>query len=171
MSRCAVVGAGAWGTALADLLARNGHDVALWAYEPDVVESINNRHENTRFLAGAALSPALRATGDFADALGGATLVCVATPAQHLRAILRRGASSLPARATVCVASKGIERDTLALMSDVVAEEAPGRRVVALSGPSFAAEVMARQPTAVVAASDDEFAAEMIQDSFSNATF
>jgi glycerol-3-phosphate dehydrogenase (NAD(P)+) len=171
VSRCAVIGAGAWGTALADLLARNGHDVALWAFEPDVVESINVRHENTRFLAGATLSPALRATGDFADALGGTALVCVATPSQHLRSILARGAPFLPARATVCVASKGIERDTLALMSDVVAEVAPGRRVVALSGPSFAAEVMARQPTAVVAASDDEFAAELVQDSFSNSTF
>ena len=171
MSRCAVIGAGAGGTALADLLARNGHDVALWAFEPDVVESINVRHENTRFLAGATLSPALRATGDFADALGGTALVCVATPSQHLRSILARGAPFLPARATVCVASKGIERDTLALMSDVVAEVAPGRRVVALSGPSFAAEVMARQPTAVVAASDDEFAAELVQDAFSNSTF
>lgn len=171
MTRCAVVGAGAWGTALADLLACNGHDVALWAFEPDVVRSINDRHENTRFLAGAALAPALRATGDFGEALDGAALVCVATPAQHLRAILTRGASSLPGRAAVCVASKGIERETLALMSEVVAQEAPGRPVVALSGPSFAAEVMARQPTAVVAASDDPMAAEMVQDLFSNRTF
>jgi glycerol-3-phosphate dehydrogenase (NAD(P)+) len=171
MTRCAVVGAGAWGTALADLLARNGHDVALWAYEPDVVKSINDRHENTRFLAGAALAPALRATGDFGEALDGAVLVCVATPAQHLRAILTRGASSLPRRAAVCVASKGIEGETLALMSEVVAQEAPGRPVIALSGPSFAAEVIARQPTAVVAASDDPVAAEMVQDLFSNRTF
>jgi glycerol-3-phosphate dehydrogenase (NAD(P)+) len=171
MSRCAVVGAGAWGTALADLLARNGHDVTLWAFEPDVVASINGRHENARFLAGAALSPALHATGDFAEALDGATLVCVATPSQHLRAILSRGAASIPRRATVCVASKGIERDTLALMSDVVAAEVPGRPVVALSGPSFAAEVMAHQPTAVVAASEDAVAAETVQELFSNATF
>jgi glycerol-3-phosphate dehydrogenase (NAD(P)+) len=171
VTRCAVVGAGAWGTALADLLACNGHDVALWAFEPDVVKSINDRHENTRFLAGAALAPALRATGNFGEALDGAALVCVATPAQHLRAILTRGASWLPGRAAVCVASKGIERETLALMSEVVAQEAPGRPVVALSGPSFAAEVMARQPTAVVAASDDPMAAEMVQDLFSNRTF
>jgi glycerol-3-phosphate dehydrogenase (NAD(P)+) len=169
--RSAVVGAGAWGTALADLLARNGHAVTLWAFEPDVVQTINQRHENTRFLAGAALHPALRATGDFADALEGTTLVCVATPSQHLRAILKKGESSLPARATVCVASKGIERDTLALMSDVVAEQAPGRPVVALSGPSFAAEVVARQPTAIVAASDDTVAAEAVQEAFSNRTF
>jgi glycerol-3-phosphate dehydrogenase (NAD(P)+) len=169
--RCAVVGAGAWGTALADLLARNGHEIALWAFEADVVASVNARHENVRFLPGAALAPSLRATASFADALDGVALVCVATPAQHLRSILRRAAASMPARAAVCVASKGIEQETLALMSDVVASEAPGRAVVALSGPSFAAEVVARQPTAIVAASEDPLAAEMAQEAFSNRTF
>ena len=168
--RCAVIGAGAWGTALADVLARNGHDVVLWAYEPDVVASVNTGHENQRFLAGAALDPALRATSSFDDALSGTTLVCVATPSQHLRAIMRQARASLPASATVCVASKGIERDTLALMSDVVSAEAPGRPVVALSGPSFAAEVVARQPTAIVAASEDHVAAELVQEAFSNRT-
>jgi glycerol-3-phosphate dehydrogenase (NAD(P)+) len=151
--RCAVVGAGAWGTALADLLA------------------VNVGHENARFLPHATLAPSLRATSSFADALGGATLVCVATPSQHLRSILRRAVPDLSPDATVCVASKGIERDTLALMSDVVASEAPGRPVVALSGPSFAAEVVDRQPTAIVAASDDPVAAERAQDAFSNRTF
>ena len=168
--RCAVIGAGAWGTALADVLARNGHDVVLWAYEPDVVTSVNARHENKRFLAGAALAPALRATSSFGDALSDTTLVCVATPSQHLRAIMRQAVANLPASATVCVASKGIERDTLALMSDVVSAEAPGRPVVALSGPSFAAEVVARQPTAIVAASEDHAAAEVVQEAFSNRT-
>ena len=168
--RCAVIGAGAWGTALADVLARNGHEVVLWAYEPDVVTSVNARHENKRFLAGAALDPALRATSSFDDALSGTTLVCVATPSQHLRAIMRQAVANLPASATVCVASKGIERDTLALMSDVVSAEAPGRPVVALSGPSFAAEVVARQPTAIVAASEDHAAAEVVQEAFSNRT-
>ncbi len=168
--RCAVIGAGAWGTALADVLARNGHDVVLWAYEADVVASVNTRHENQRFLAGAALDPGLRATSSFDDALSGTTLVCVATPSQHLRAIMRQARASLPASATVCVASKGIERETLALMSDVVSAEAPGRPVVALSGPSFAAEVVARQPTAIVAASEDHVAAELVQEAFSNRT-
>lgn len=168
--RCAVIGAGAWGTALADVLARNGHDVAVWAYEPDVVASVNARHENRRFLAGAALHPALRATSSFYDALSGTTLVCVATPSQHLRAIMRQTVGSLPGSVTVAVASKGIERGTLALMSDVVSAEVPGRPVVALSGPSFAAEVVARQPTAIVAASEDHVAAELVQEAFSNRT-
>ena len=169
--RCAVVGAGAWGTALADLLARNGHDVVLWAYEPDVVESVNVEHENRRFLPDAALDASLRATNSYTEALTRVELVCLATPSQHLRSIVRQAAPQIPRLATMCVASKGIERDTLALMSDVVAEEAPGRPVVALSGPSFAAEVVARQPTAIVAASEDPIAAERAQDAFSNRTF
>jgi glycerol-3-phosphate dehydrogenase (NAD(P)+) len=169
--RCAVVGAGAWGTALADLLARNGHDTTLWAFESDVTEAIRTKRSNPRFLPGAQLSPSLRATSDLAEAVRGAELVCVATPAQHLRAILRQAATSIAAGATICVASKGIERDTLALMSDVATEEAPGHPVVALSGPSFAAEVVAQQPTAIVAASDDPLAAERVQDAFSNARF
>ena len=166
--RCAVIGAGAWGTALADVLARNSHDVALWALEADVVVSVNDRHENARFLDGFTLAPSLRATSSLTDAVDGATLVCVATPSQHLRTVLGSARASIAPRATMCIASKGIERDTLALMSDVVAEEAPEHAVVALSGPSFAAEVMAQQPTAIVAASHDLIAAETVQDAFSN---
>jgi glycerol-3-phosphate dehydrogenase (NAD(P)+) len=169
--RCAVVGAGAWGTALADLLARNGHETILWAFETDVADAVMRQHVNPRFLPGARVSPTLRATSDLGEAVHGAELVCLATPAQHLRTILRRAAASIAPGATMCVASKGIERETLALMSDVVSEEASGHPVVALSGPSFAAEVVARQPTAVVAASDDPLAAERVQDAFSNATF
>ncbi|MEP6731653.1 MAG: NAD(P)H-dependent glycerol-3-phosphate dehydrogenase [bacterium] len=168
MSRSAVIGAGAWGTALANVLARNGHDVTLWALEEDVVASVNNAHENARFLAGFSLSPLLRATSSLASALEEASLVCVATPSQHVRSVLASARTSLSARATICVASKGIEQGTLALMSDVVAEEAPHHAVVALSGPSFAAEVAAQQPTAIVAASDDLIAAEEVQDAFSN---
>ena len=168
MTRCAVIGAGAWGTALADVLARNAHDVRLWALEEDVVAAVNATHENTRFLAGFSLAASLRATASLADALDDATLVCVATPSQHLRKVLASASGSFHPRATMCVASKGIERDTLALMSDVVSEEAPEHDVVALSGPSFAAEVAAQQPTAIVAASENLIAAEAVQEAFSN---
>lgn len=171
MTRCAVIGAGAWGTALADLLARNGEEVTIWALEPGVVASINTSRENSAFLAGARLCERLRATGDLSGALDGAELVCVATPSQHLRSVLRQGASHIARGATLCVASKGIEQGTLALMGDVVVGEAPSHPVVALSGPSFAAEVVARQPTAIVAASEDANAAEIVQDAFSNSTF
>jgi glycerol-3-phosphate dehydrogenase (NAD(P)+) len=169
--RCTVVGGGAWGTALADLLARNGHETQLWAFEEDVVSAVNDRHANPRFLPGAALSPNLLATASLSQALAGAQLVCMATPSQHMRTILRQGAGAFARGTTLCVASKGIERDTLALMSDVAGDEVPGRPVVALSGPSFAVEVVARQPTAVVAASDDPLAAERVQDAFSNSRF
>ncbi|MBX6330438.1 MAG: NAD(P)-dependent glycerol-3-phosphate dehydrogenase [Gemmatimonadaceae bacterium] len=169
--RCAVIGAGAWGTALADLLARNGHAVMLWAYEPDVAESVNAHHVNPRFLPGAVLDPAVRATADLAAAMDRAELVLYVTPSHVLRSVARQGACAVPADAMLVVATKGIERETLAVMTQVLRDELPGRPVVALSGPSFAAEVAARQPTAVVAASSDARAAERAQRALSGEGF
>ena len=171
MTHAAVVGAGAWGSAIADLLARNGHPTRLWAREPDVVNEINTAHRNTRFLAGAALHPALAATADLAAAVRGASIVVYAPPSHALRNVARAAAPHVGADATLAVATKGIERDTLLVMTDVVAAEQPGRAVVALSGPSFAAEVAARQPTAVVAASADPAAATGLQRALSAAEF
>jgi glycerol-3-phosphate dehydrogenase (NAD(P)+) len=170
--QCAVIGAGAWGTALADLLARGGHDTIIWARETDVSESINSGHENRRFLAGAGLSPSLRATSSLADAFAARpTIVLFATPSHVLRMVAKECESHIPADAIVTVATKGIERESLVLMSDVISETVPGRRVVALSGPSFAAEVVAGQPTAVVAASAAPEAAEKVQVAFSSSVF
>jgi glycerol-3-phosphate dehydrogenase (NAD(P)+) len=168
---CAVIGAGAWGTALADLLSSNGHDVRLWAYEPDVVESINRSHENRRFLAGVPLSSGIVATRHHEEALAEATMIVYATPSQHLRQIACEEAKHVPAEAILVVASKGIERHSLALMSDVVESEVPGHDVVAISGPSFAVEVAQRQPTAIVAASHSSFASELAQQALSSETF
>src|SRR6059058_5601076 len=136
--RCAVIGAGAWGTALADLLARNGHEVRLWAYEADVVESINEKHENVRFLTGHALANTLGATGDLRAATEFAELIVFATPSHVLRRIVRDLAPSLPRSAVLVVATKGIEKETLCLMTEIVEQEVAGATVVALSGPSFA---------------------------------
>jgi len=169
--RCAVVGAGAWGTALADLLSRNGHEVRLWAYEPDVVESVNKKHENVRFLGGHSLTPQLRATGDVEGAVEGAELVTLATPSHVLRSILRSAAKSLASSAPIVVASKGIEKGTLCLMTEVAEQEVAGATVVALSGPSFAKEVVSCQPTAVVVASENDSAAEIAQRAFSSPYF
>ena len=169
--RCAVVGAGAWGTALADLLAGSGHQVRLWAYEPDVAESINDRHENRRFLAGVQLHPGVVATNDQAAALDGAGVIVYATPSNHLRDIARAGASCVRRDAILAVASKGIELGTLALMTDVIIAEIPERPVVAISGPSFAAEVAARHPPAIVAASSSSDAAVRVQETMSSGTF
>ena len=169
--KCTVVGAGAWGTALACVLARNGEDVALWAREHEVVESINARHMNELFLPGMPLPAEVRADDDLPAALAGAELVVLAAPSQVLRGVIRGSIGAFGRSAIVVVASKGIERESLAVMTAVAEQELPGRDVVALSGPSFAAEVAARQPTAIVAASTHPEAAERVQRAFSSGTF
>jgi glycerol-3-phosphate dehydrogenase (NAD(P)+) len=167
----AVIGGGAWGTALADLLARNGGSVRLWAREPDVVASIATARENARFLTGVRLSDGIRPTGDIGEAVAGAELVVCAVPSEHLRTMVRALAGGIGRDTVVAVATKGIEPETLRLMTEVVADEVPGGAVVALSGPSFAAEVAARQPTAVVAAATDEAAAAVVQRAFASRQF
>lgn len=168
---CAVIGAGAFGTAIADRLARNGHPVQLWAREADVVEAVNALHENPRFLPGATLDPALRATGDMQGALRGAALVIYAAPSHVLRAVAASAHGAVADGVVLAVATKGIERETLSLMTEVVVEEAPHHDVVALSGPSFAAEVAAGQPTAIVAASASLPAARLVQQAMSAPAF
>lgn len=169
--RCGVIGAGAWGTALADLLARNGHQVTLWAYERDVVDAINDRHENLRFLGGHHLVPALTAVSDLEKAIDGAELLTLATPSQVLRGILKSARPFIGPAIPLVIATKGLERDTLALMTEVASEEIPRSTVVALSGPSFATEVVRCQPTAVVMASADTSAAAFAQRVFSSPHF
>jgi glycerol-3-phosphate dehydrogenase (NAD(P)+) len=169
--RCAMIGAGAWGTALGNVLADNGHPTMIWAYEPDVADAINEGHENPRFLPGVSLSPEMRATADKETAVTAAELVIFATPSHVLRDVASSTRTWLPHGATLVVATKGIERERLALMTDVIAEEFPGHPVVALSGPSFAAEVAARQPSAIVAASNDAAAAACAQQALSSPSF
>lgn len=165
--KCAVMGAGAWGTALASLLAENGHETTLWCLEPDVAETITHSAANPRFLAGASLCPALRATTDKAEALDGAALVLMAAPSHVLREVVSHARAWVATGATAVVATKGIERHTFALMTEVVEQELRGHAVVALSGPSFAVEVANKQPTAVVAASVSPDAAALVQQAFS----
>ncbi len=169
--RCTVVGAGAWGTALANLLAENGHEVLLWAYETDVSESVNTASENRRFLAGVPLHGALRATSAIDRACEHAELLVFAAPSHVLRNVAVDAARHVPAAVPLVVATKGIERERLALMTDVVEQEIPGRPIVALSGPSFAMEVANHLPTAIVAASRDQAAALLVQQAFSTSAF
>ena len=169
--KATVVGAGAWGTALANLLAENGHEVQLWAYEPDVVESINESSENRRFLSGVPLHGGIRATGAYDVACAGAELVLYASPSHVLRQVAQQASRHVPKDVPLVVATKGIERERLSLMTDVVAQETPGRPIVALSGPSFAMEVANHLPTAIVAASTDDAAALLTQRTLATSAF
>ncbi|MGE8142988.1 NAD(P)H-dependent glycerol-3-phosphate dehydrogenase [Novosphingobium sp. NPDC080210] len=143
-----VIGAGAWGTALAQAMASNGSEVLIWAREAELVEEINTGHTNSLFLPGATLAPTIRATGDLAD-LAALPILLVVTPAQHLARVLK----DLPdAPRDLVLCSKGIEAGTGRLMADVAAEAAPGAQIAVLSGPTFAHEVAAGLPTAVTLA-------------------
>jgi glycerol-3-phosphate dehydrogenase (NAD(P)+) len=154
--RIAVVGAGAWGTALALAAHRAGRRAILWAREASVVDSIARSRRNP-FLESTVLPAGIPATSDLATAFDGAELVLLATPSQHLRAMVRRSEALLAPSVPVVICSKGIEAGSGRLMSEVVAEEMPDRSQAVLSGPTFAAEVAAALPTAVtVAASPGE---------------
>ncbi len=143
-----VIGAGAWGTALAQMLASDGRHVVLWAFEADVVEAINTDRRNPLYLPGAALHKTIRATGDMADLAGIDTILAV-TPAQVLGKVLS-GLTHTPRDLVLC--SKGIEAGTERLMNDVARDAAPGAQIAVLSGPTFAHEVAAGLPTAVTLA-------------------
>jgi glycerol-3-phosphate dehydrogenase (NAD(P)+) len=170
MNRVGVIGGGAWGTALAQVCARAGRDVVLWAREPEVVESINTRHENATFLAGVPLEPVLRATGDFAD-LADLDLILAVPPAQHMRSTLAAFAPHAADGLPVVLCSKGIEQGSLKLMTDVLAETIPQAAPAVLSGPSFAGEVARGLPTAVTLACPDPGCAEQIGEAIATPTF
>jgi glycerol-3-phosphate dehydrogenase (NAD(P)+) len=167
----AVLGAGGWGTTLANLLAAKGETVRLWAYEAEVVEAVNLTRENPLFLAGVPLCASLRAFADAAETVRGASVIVSASPSHAVRGVVRRVAASVAPGTLVVSATKGIESDTLALMSQVFAECLPQARFAALSGPSFAIEVAQGQPTAVVAAAGDEGTALDAQRLFATSTF
>lgn len=146
-----VIGGGAWGTALAQVAASGGDRTVLWAREAEVVQSVNDEHENSLFLAGIALNPAITATSDLAE-LDQCDALLVVTPAQHMRAIL----ATLPRNGRpLILCAKGMEESTTRLMHEVASEEQPGSPIAILSGPTFAHEVAAGLPAAVTLAVDD----------------
>ncbi len=174
MSRLAVLGGGAWGTTLADLLARKEtfEAVTLWAREPEVVDSVNREHANHLFLPGAALAPTLRANGEPAAAVRDADVVISAAPSHAVRDVMARVAPALTRGALVVSVSKGLEPERLQTLSCVLREVLPrGTAIAVLSGPSFALEVYARQATAVVAAATDHAVAQRVQQVFSTNYF
>ncbi|MEO8634822.1 MAG: NAD(P)H-dependent glycerol-3-phosphate dehydrogenase [Gemmatimonadales bacterium] len=171
MNRIAVLGAGSWGTTLADLLARKGHQVRIWAHESEVIDSINRRHENPVFLPGCPLAVELSAVGSAEEAVSGASVVLSVAPSHVFRQVVTQALGRIEPGALVVSATKGIEPGTLLLMSQVLEELLPGHPIVALSGPSFALEVYQGQPTAVVAAAREATAAAAVQEVFATPRF
>jgi glycerol-3-phosphate dehydrogenase (NAD(P)+) len=167
MNRIAVIGGGAWGTALAQVAAKAGSEVLLWAMEADVVDAINTAHENSIFLPGAALDPAIRATGDL-DGIGDCGTWLVVTPAQHMRSVLER-APRCDVPRVLC--SKGIEEHSGELLHRVAGEACPGAAVAVLSGPTFAHEVARGLPTAVTLAAEDRGIGERLRDLLAQPAF
>jgi glycerol-3-phosphate dehydrogenase (NAD(P)+) len=163
LQRIAIVGAGAWGTALATVARRAGRDALIWARSPEIVAAINQSHSNKTYLPDIALDPAIRATRDLA-ALRDADAVLWVTPAQHLRDVAARAAAHLPEGAPVILCCKGFEQGSGELMTEVAAEALPKSPIAVLSGPTFAAEVARGLPTAVtLAAADGALAAALVQ--------
>jgi len=165
-----VIGAGAWGTALAQSCAQAGRSVTLWAFEPDVVKAINTGHVNTAFLPDVTLHPNVRASCDPAD-LAGCDVFLLVAPAQHARATLARFASVIGEGAPVLLCAKGFERGTLALMTEVLAETVPHAVPAVLSGPSFAIDVARGLPTAVTLACADEALGQALMTAVGSPTF
>jgi glycerol-3-phosphate dehydrogenase (NAD(P)+) len=169
-----VLGAGAWGTALAHLTAQAGHPTRLWAYEPPVADAINQLHENTLYLPKTPLHPALRATPHLPEALAGATMALLVMPSHVFRTVLALAAPHLAPQALLISCAKGIEDKTGYTMCEVAQDVLPKeyqRRLCCLSGPSFAREAALGVPTAVTVASHDPRAASAAQLALASATF
>ncbi|HWA20969.1 MAG TPA: NAD(P)H-dependent glycerol-3-phosphate dehydrogenase [Caulobacterales bacterium] len=148
-----VLGAGAWGTALAQVAAGAGREVTVWAFEPDLATAINANHVNALYLPDRALNPAINATSDL-SALAACDVILAVPPAQHMRASLAR-LTPLLNGAPVVLCAKGVEQKSLALMSEVLAEAAPDAPAAVLSGPGFAVDVARMLPTATTIACAD----------------
>ncbi|UCH73449.1 MAG: NAD(P)-dependent glycerol-3-phosphate dehydrogenase [Rhodospirillales bacterium] len=171
MSRIAVIGAGAFGTALACVVRRAGSEAVIWARDPAIARSIAAGTGNPVYLPDIALEPGIAATADMADALAGADAVLLVVPSQFLRAASEKLAGRLPADVPVVLCAKGIERGSCALMTDVVAETLPAAPVAVLSGPTFAKEVALGLPTAITLAASDAALGERLVEMIGSTTF
>lgn len=162
MARVGVIGGGAFGTAMACVVRRSGHDTVIWAREPEIVAAINNEAANPLFLPGIRLLPGIAATNDLAEAAARADLLLLAPPAQHVRGVTTRLRPCVKNGTPVVACSKGIERGTCALMPQVIAETLPAARVAVMSGPSFANEIAVDLPAGVALACADRALGERL---------
>ena len=171
--KTAVIGAGAWGTALANLLAGKGVDTLLWAREPALAEAVNTGHENPVYFPGVPLDPRLRAVNVLEEACRDAEVFLIVVPAQYCRNVLQKLKPHLPRHPAMVCASKGIELTTLSPLSTVFAEALDGLkpRYAHLSGPSFASELSSGAPTAVALGCEDKSLAQDMQELFATDYF
>ena len=174
MMNIGVIGAGSWGTTLADLLAKKGFPVTLWVYETDLAERMAKTRINDLYLNGFTLSPNLAFTNELSEAVVDRQLLLLVSPSQVMRQVLKQLQPHLDKTCLLVSAAKGIENNSLQLMSEVL-EEVLGaevkNRCAFLSGPSFAKEVAEEQPTAVTVAADDLGVAHRVQEIFSTDYF
>lgn len=171
MARVGIIGGGAFGTAMACVVRRPGHEVLLWAREPEVVAAINDEGVNTHFLPGVPLVPGIRATGTLAEAVHDRDFILMAVPAQHLRKVAADMRQALRKGTPVVTCSKGIERGSHAFMPEVIAETLPQAVVAVLSGPSFAREIAANLPCGVTLACADLSVGESLARGIANPNF
>ncbi len=171
MARIGVIGGGAFGTAMACVVRRSGHDITLWAREPEVVEDINGQGVNPHFLPGVRLPAGIRATNDMAEAVAGAEFLLLAPPAQRMREIATRLAPLLAPGTPVVSCSKGLERGSLAMMPEVLAQALPRSPALVLSGPSFARELGNELPCGVALACADAALARRLAQLIANRNF
>lgn len=171
MSAIAILGGGAWGTALALTAARAGHEARLWARDAQIVESVNTRNSNPSYLPGVGFDVKISAGGDAASVMNGASMILAVIPAQSLRAALGQLAGSIPVRTPLVLCAKGIEQSSGKLLSQVSAGLLPHNEIAVLSGPSFALDVARGLPTAVTVAAADVALAANIAASLSSAAF
>lgn len=165
-----ILGAGAWGTALAQSCGQAGREVIIWCHEAETAQAINETHENSAFLPTVSLAPELKATTQL-EALGACDAVLCVAPTQFLRPIIRNLAPLLKADCPLVICAKGIELKTNKLLSTVIEEERPGGPIAVLSGPSFASEVARNLPAAVTLAANDEALGQRLALSLGHTTF
>ncbi|MCC6597216.1 MAG: NAD(P)-dependent glycerol-3-phosphate dehydrogenase [Alphaproteobacteria bacterium] len=163
MHSIGVIGAGAWGTALAQAFATGGRNVLIWAREPEVAESINTTHENTVFLKGIPLDPRLKATTNLRE-IAQRDILLLVTPAQHIRATLSALKPDLSDKTILVICAKGIELESGKLLSDICKELLPANQVAVLTGPTFASEVAKGLPCAVTIGTSDKNTGLILQE-------
>ncbi|TWN35081.1 Glycerol-3-phosphate dehydrogenase [NAD(P)+] [Bacillus licheniformis] len=175
MTKVSILGAGSWGTALALVLADNQYDVCIWGHREELIQQINEHHENKDYLPGVKLSENVRATTDLEAAVADVKTIIVAVPTKAIREVLAQAVSFINQKAIFVHVSKGIEPDTLLRISEMMKEEIPAELredIVVLSGPSHAEEVGLRHPTTVTVSADSSIeSAQAIQDMFMNQNF